>query len=92
MFLPPVTRIVSPFTYEKYGLATPRIALAASSGLAGRRSGMSGNVLVSGWSLLASLPFLAAICLPGIPRATFVPSGVVMKAPASLAAVRRVVT
>lgn len=42
IFLPPVTRMVSPLTYEKSGLATPKIALAASSGLAGRRSGISG--------------------------------------------------
>lgn len=42
IFLPPVTRIVSPLTYENNGLATANTALAASSGLAGRRSGISG--------------------------------------------------
>lgn len=41
IFLPPVTRIVSPFTYENQGLATPTIALAASSALPGRLNGIS---------------------------------------------------
>lgn len=42
IFLPPVTRIVSPFTYENQGEATPKTDLAASTGLAGLRNGISG--------------------------------------------------
>lgn len=42
-------------------------------------------------SLKAALPAsLACFCACGIPRATFSPSGVVMNAPSSFAAVKRV--
>lgn len=41
IFLPPVTLIVSPLTYENSGLATAKTALAASAGLPGLLSGMS---------------------------------------------------
>lgn len=88
VFLPPVTRIVSPVTYANSGLATARTDFAASSGLPGRPSGISGYcgaVAAAAWLLRLSS------CLPGIPSATLVPSGVVMKAPSSFAAVSRVV-
>lgn len=87
---PPVTIIVCPFTYENHGLATPTIDRAASSGLAGLPRGISGYSWVGAFPVVS--PFRAASCFPGIPSATFVPSGAVMKAPASLAAVSRVVT
>lgn len=91
IFLPPVTRIVSPVTYENNGLATANTALAASSGLAGRRSGMSGYS--SAFPPFAPPPpWRFCNCFPGIPSATFVPSDVVTYAPSSLAAVRRVLT
>lgn len=97
MFLPPVTCfdsavtlcpnlrteltiIVWPFTYENRGLATAKIALAASVAVPG---------LLRGMSACALLP-TASFCALGIPRATLLPSGVVTKAPSSLAAVRRV--
>ena len=41
MFLPPVTMMVWPVTYENRGLAMARILLAASVGLPGLRSAMS---------------------------------------------------
>lgn len=90
IFRPPVTRIVSPLTYENNGLATANTALAASRGLAGLLNGMSGYP----WSPLSAdtSPFRLCNCFPGIPNATLVPSGVVTNAPSSLAAVNRVVT
>jgi hypothetical protein len=78
---PPVTRIVSPLTYDISGLATASTALAASVAVPARLNGMSA----------CSMPFgTADFCACGMPSATFSPSAVVMKAPASLAAVNRV--
>ena len=74
------TIIVWPFTYENNGLATAKIALAASVAVPG---------LLRGMSAYALLP-PASFWVFGIPRATLFPSGVVTKAPSSFAAVRRV--
>lgn len=74
------TIIVWPFTYENNGLATAKIALAASVAVPG---------LLRGISACALLP-PASFWAFGIPRATLFPSGVVTKAPSSFAAVRRV--
>lgn len=80
MFLPPVTIIVCPETYENRGLTTARILLAASVAVPGLRSGMSAY---------AASP-AACVCLVGIPKAIFSPSGPFTKAPSSLAAVNLV--
>jgi hypothetical protein len=83
IFLPPVTSMVCPLTYENNGDTTANIELAASVAVPGRPSGMS-------LYAAPSSPLRSAICLPGMPRATRCPSAVVMKAPDSLARVRRV--
>lgn len=83
MFRPPVTSIVCPLTYENKGLHTANIEEAASCGVPGRPSGMSGY---DGFSPRPE----ASSCFCGIPNATLSPSGVTMKEPASFDAVRRV--
>ena len=75
-----LTIIVWPLTYENKGLATAKIALAASVAVPGLLRGMSAYALVPAASFRAF----------GIPRGILLPSGVVTKTPSSLAAVRRV--
>ena len=62
-----LTIIVWPFTYENKGLATAKITLAASVAVPGLLSA------ISAYGLFPA----ASFCAFGIPRATFLPSGVV---------------
>jgi len=80
IFLPPVTLITCPVTYENSGLATANTTFAASVAVPGLPSGISGNPPSA----------LFSPCFAGIPNATFVPSGSVTLAPFSFASVNRV--